>query len=104
MSAIKRLGPADEEKNDQQESVSSGQSYVRVTKIDNRGYVEFQFSIGDPNLYLEMALPRAAFDEFCATQQAQHLTREQEDLVDRTERKWRYGDVNEEEPMLNSGS
>ena len=73
-------------------SASDSQSYVRVTKIDSRGYVEFQFSIGDPNLYLEMALPRAAFDEFCETQQAQHLTREQERAVDQTELRWRYGD------------
>jgi phenol/toluene 2-monooxygenase (NADH) P0/A0 len=68
------------------------QRYVRVTKIDNRGYVEFQFSVGDPNLYLEMTLPRAAFDEFFAREQAIHLTDEQASAVDETEKKWRFGD------------
>ncbi len=81
-----------------------GQAYVRVTKIDNHGFVEFQFSIGDPNLYLEMALPRPAFDEFCATQNARHLSEEQERLVDQTELKWRYGDVGKDEHAFENGS
>ncbi len=30
--------------------------YVRVIDRDQRGNVEFQFSIGDPSLYLEIIL------------------------------------------------
>ena len=66
--------------------------FVRVTDIDHHGFVEFQFSVDDPNLYLEMTLPKAAFDEFCATHNAQHLTAEQAKAVDETELKWRFGD------------
>lgn len=47
--------------------------YVRVTRTDRRGYVEFQYAIGDPALYLEMILPAAAFAEFCARHQAVRL-------------------------------
>lgn len=69
----------------------SAQRYVRVTNADHNGYVEFQFSIGDPGLYLEMTLPPAAFAEFCTTNAAIHLSDEQARAVDADERKWRYG-------------
>lgn len=104
MDVFKGIANSELEPSDGAGDTSSKQSYVRVTKIDNRGYVEFQFSIGDPNLYLEMALPRMAFDEFCETQQAQHLTQEQGRLVDQTELKWRYGDFAADDQILDNGS
>ena len=70
---------------------------VRVTDTDHRGYIEFQFSIGDPTLYLEMTLPQAAFDEFCATHGARHLTDDEARAVDAAEGKWRYGDNAQED-------
>jgi phenol hydroxylase P0 protein len=48
--------------------------YVRVIAPDHHGFVEFQFSIGDPCLYLEMTLPPAAFAEFCARHAVVHLS------------------------------
>ena len=83
-------------RNTSKEALAS-QRYVRVTNEDAHGFVEFQFSIGDPNLYLEMTLPQTAFEEFCATQNAQMLTPDQARAVDATELKWRYGrDVDDE--------
>lgn len=41
--------------------------YVRVTEERADGLVAFDFSIGWPELSVELMLPRAAFDEFCAT-------------------------------------
>lgn len=70
--------------------------FVRITKADSRGYIEFQFAIGDPTLFLEMILPPAAFAEFCATHRARHLTAAQSRAVDRAERRWRSGPVGEE--------
>lgn len=40
--------------------------YVRVTELRANGMVEFEFAIGEPELFVEMILPAAAFDEFCA--------------------------------------
>lgn len=94
MSVITKLPTTDN--NEHKQSSTVNQAHVRITNIDDRGFVEFQFSIGDPNLYLEMALPRAAFDEFCITQQARHLTTEEEKDVDQTELKWRFGDLAQE--------
>ena len=47
--------------------------YVRVTRTDRQGYVEFQYAIGDPALHLDMILPPAAFAEFCARHQVVRL-------------------------------
>lgn len=42
--------------------------YVRVTMERDDGFVEFDFALGEPELFAEMMLPRAAFAEFCASQ------------------------------------
>lgn len=67
--------------------------YVRVTGEARGGFVEFQFAIGDPTLYLDMILPPAAFAEFCATNKVVRLSAEQGSMVDRDRRKWRGGDA-----------
>lgn len=70
--------------------------FVRVTRADHRGYTEFQYSIGDPTLYLEMTLPPAAFAEFCARHQVLHLTSDQARAVDAASRRWHGGADHEE--------
>ena len=69
----------------------TAQHYVRVTRTHPRGYIEFQFSIGDPSLYLEMTLPPAAFDEFCARHAAVHLSIGQAAAVDIADLRWHAG-------------
>ena len=39
--------------------------YVRLVEKRPDGLVEFEFSISDPALYVEMLLPEAAYEEFC---------------------------------------
>lgn len=41
--------------------------YVRVQERRADGLVAFEFAIGWPELMVELLLPEAAFDEFCAT-------------------------------------
>jgi len=41
--------------------------YVRVTEVRADGLVVFDFSIGWPELSVELMLPHVAFDEFCMT-------------------------------------
>ncbi len=65
--------------------------YVWVTSRARPGFVEFNFSIGDPALYLEMILPESAFEEFCAAQQAVFLDRRRAGAVARDGERWRYG-------------
>lgn len=40
--------------------------FVRVNELRPNGLVEFEFAIGEPELFVELILPAAAFDEFCA--------------------------------------
>ncbi len=72
--------------------------FVRPTGRTRHGFVEFQFSIGDPALYLQMILPEQAFAEFCASQRAVFLSAEQARDVDRGLARWRHGDPDTEQP------
>jgi phenol hydroxylase P0 protein len=58
--------------------------FVRVTGINRRGFVEFEFSVGIPELCVELMLPRAAFEEFCVDQKAVRLTMEREPMTSRS--------------------
>lgn len=75
---------------------NAGQRYVRVTNENRNGFVEFQFSVGDPTLYLEMTLPPQAFEAFCREQRARHLSDDEARAVDAAENKWRCGAGNED--------
>lgn len=48
--------------------------FVRVKEVRADGLVCFEFAIGWPELFVDLMLPQAAFDEFCSRQQVQRLT------------------------------
>jgi phenol hydroxylase P0 protein len=58
--------------------------FVRVTGINRRGFVEFEFAVGIPDLCVELMLPRAAFEEFCVAQNVVRLTAEGEPMTSRS--------------------
>lgn len=39
--------------------------FVRLRKVRDDGFVEFDFAIGEPDLSVELILPAEAFREFC---------------------------------------
>lgn len=47
--------------------------FVRVVERRSDGLVSFEFSIGWPELAVELMLPAAAFEAFCANNQVQRL-------------------------------
>lgn len=47
--------------------------FVRVTNVRSGRYVEFEFSVNDADLTVELILPLAAFEEFCVLQEAVRL-------------------------------
>jgi phenol hydroxylase P0 protein len=47
--------------------------FVRVLEERCDGLVSFEFSIGWPELAVELLLPRQAFAEFCTTHRVQRL-------------------------------
>jgi phenol hydroxylase P0 protein len=47
--------------------------YVRITQVRADGLVCFEFAIGWPELFVDLMLPRPAFDDFCVRQNVQLL-------------------------------
>ncbi|WP_085318263.1 phenol hydroxylase subunit [Derxia lacustris] len=50
--------------------------FVRLRQLRPDGFVEFDFAIGEPELFVEMILGAAAFDDFCASNGVQFLAPE----------------------------
>lgn len=47
--------------------------FVRIKETRPGGLVCFEFAIGWPELFVDLMLPQAAFDEFCVQNQVQIL-------------------------------
>jgi phenol/toluene 2-monooxygenase (NADH) P0/A0 len=54
-------------------TVDTNARFVRVLETRPNGMVVFEFSIGWPELAVELLLPPAAFAEFCAANRVQRL-------------------------------
>jgi phenol hydroxylase P0 protein len=48
--------------------------FVRIKQLRADGLVCFEFAIGWPELFVDLMLPRPAFDDFCVRQQVQLLS------------------------------
>lgn len=66
--------------------------YVRVRSNSGARFVEFDFAIGDPSLFVELVMPPGAFEAFCATNTVVHMSDAQMQAVDAEMKKWRYGE------------
>lgn len=42
--------------------------FVRIVEERVGDMIEFEFAIGEPDLFVEMVMPRRQFDEFCRAQ------------------------------------
>jgi len=65
--------------------------YVHITDEKANGLIEFDFAIGDPCMYVELALPKEQFEKFCINNTVEHLSREQIIDVENDKYKWQYG-------------
>lgn len=63
--------------------------YVRIREKGER-FVEFDFAIESPELFVELILPPLAFEEFCARNDVIFMTEAQARDVDDQMEKWRY--------------
>lgn len=71
--------------------------YVRVRSEPDARFVEFDFAIGHPELFVELVLPHAAFAAFCQQHQVVQMNAAMCQAVDEDAAKWRYGDVGRRE-------
>ncbi|GAA0789123.1 phenol hydroxylase subunit [Marinobacterium sediminicola] len=66
--------------------------YIRVRSEPDARFIEFDFAIGDPSLFVELVMPKGAFEAFCAANDVVHMTEDQIREVDAEMEKWRYGE------------
>jgi len=66
--------------------------YVRLRRHRPDGFIEFDFSIGEPTLAVDLILPEAAYAAFCRDNRVHLLTEAQGALIDAEQAKWRYGE------------
>ncbi|SAK86456.1 phenol hydroxylase subunit [Caballeronia pedi] len=65
--------------------------FVRFREQRDDGFVEFDFSIGDPALSVELVMPLREYQSFCRANRVIHLTRDEGVQLDLDQAKWRYG-------------
>lgn len=76
-------------------SVKPLRHFVQITNQQRKGFVEFNFSINDPSLFLEMILPTKAFKEFCTFNDVIFLSVEDIKAVEQQQNIWRNEDVSD---------
>jgi phenol hydroxylase P0 protein len=71
--------------------------FVRVRSESDARFVEFDFAIGHPELFVELVMPCAAFATFCKRQRVVQMDAAMCQAVDEDAAKWRYGDIGRRE-------
>lgn len=66
--------------------------FVRVTSRREDGFVEFDFAIGSPDIFVELILPKAAFKGFCEQNQVVMLEGDRQDAPE-DDWAWRMSDA-----------
>lgn len=72
-------------------TINELKKYIRVRSEPNARFVEFDFAINDPALFVELIMPQAVFKDFCQRNNVIQMTAEQIAAVDSEMEKWRYG-------------
>ena len=65
---------------------------VRVIGSIEQRFVQFEFSMGDPDLTVELGMRPEQFREFCARHHSRFLSGPEGAAVDAERLKWRYGE------------
>lgn len=73
------------------DSAQTLQAYVSILGIRLERFVEFEFSLGDGDLAVELILPIVAFDEFCKARGAILLPLKDSISADIDRLAWRAG-------------
>lgn len=68
-------------------------TFVRVTGRTPGGFVEFDFAIGDPDVFVELVLSPDAFDEFCARNAPEVLAHDGSTAAEDDAWAWRLADA-----------
>ncbi|HCS41643.1 MAG TPA: phenol hydroxylase [Pseudomonas sp.] len=67
--------------------------FIRVRSEPDARFVEFDFAIGHPELFVELVLPHEAFKTFCQHNRVVQMDAAMCQAVDEDMAKWRFGDI-----------
>lgn len=67
--------------------------YVRVRSEPGARFVEFDFAIGSPDLFVELVLPQAEYQQFCRRNRVMEMDAAMAKAVDEDMIKWRFGEA-----------
>lgn len=76
--------------------MDTSRRFVRLRGERANGFVEFDFAIGEPEVFVELILGRDAFAEFCVTNKVEllpPLVPNSSDDVARSDWDWRLADA-----------
>lgn len=76
--------------------MDTSRRFVRVCGERANGFVEFEFAIGEPEIFVELILDRASFAAFCATNKVEMLPPAAEDAAQKEDAgdwDWRLADA-----------
>lgn len=76
-------------------AIDTDRRFVRVRALRPDGFVEFEFALGEPGLFVELVLRPEAFDEFCATNQVRFLPPDDDGDEPPDDWAWRLADARE---------
>lgn len=69
------------------------QRYVLIRNERSDGFIEFDYSVGEPEVFVEMILPRPAFDEFCLENDVAFITEADVSETALAEQVWRLSET-----------
>jgi len=73
--------------------IDSKRRFVRELGERANGFVEFEFAIGEPEIFVELILPRDDFEAFCLSNKAEILPEKSPDGLTPSDWDWRLGDA-----------
>ncbi|MHB1375321.1 MAG: phenol hydroxylase subunit [Thauera sp.] len=74
--------------------IDLNRKFVRLIERREDGFVEFEFAIGEPDLFAEMLLPADAYEAFCTANAVIHLgPREPQPEADESGINWSLHDA-----------
>lgn len=79
-------------KNDAAAAFDATRRFVRLTG-EREDFVEFDFAIGEPDVFVELILGRAAFAEFCKANKVEMLAPRGAGEVSESDWDWRLADA-----------
>lgn len=74
-------------------TLDPNKKFVRVCELRRDGFVEFEFAIGEPELFVEMIMPASVFDDFCAMNKVVFLDESSRIQVGAEDWQWRLRDA-----------